>query len=199
MVRGNRDECHTFSKTESKSLGESEISENWKIEQSEIIHYSFGFVYKKKCWIRLWFEHRACSGWLQILFDSVCAAAAAAAALREDFPLGPTWSRRARIRRSFGCNSGTWLDFAWTPYSTHFPSSGQVRAFTHFTLRGSRCLLLFFKLLMKCESPQTSAPAIFFPRFCYSSCSLVSPSGCVREDEGFPEGAGAASGHPRAD
>lgn len=48
-------------------------------------------------------------------------------------------------------------------------------------------LVLFFKLLGKSESPQTSAPDMF-QRFDYSSCSLVSPRGCLREDEGFPEG-----------
>lgn len=125
--------------------------------------------------------------------------AAAAAALRENFPLGPTWSRRARIHRSSGCSSGTWLNFVWTSYSTHFLSLGQVRVFTHFTLRASRCFCFFFKLLGKRESPQTSAPDMFLPHFCYSSCSLVSPCGCARKDEGFPEGTGAAVGHPCAD
>lgn len=55
-----------------------------------------------------------------------------------------------------------------------------------------------FKLLRKSESPQTSAPDMFLPCFGYSSSSLVSPCGCVRKDEGFPEGTGAAVEHPRA-
>lgn len=123
--------------------------------------------------------------------------AAAAAALRENFPPGQTWSRRARIHRSSGCSSGTWPDFAWKPYSTHFLSSGQVRVVSHFTLRASRCFLFLFKLLRRSESPQTSAPDRFILLFDYSSCSLVSPCGCLREDEGFPEGIRAAVGHPR--
>lgn len=129
----------------------------------------------------------------------MCAAAAAAVALGENFPLGPTWNRRARSRWSSRYSSGTWPDFAWRPYSTHFLSSGQVRVFTHFSLRASRCFSFVFKRLRKGESAHTSAPDIFLPCFEYSSCSLVSACGRFREDEGFPEGDGAAVGYPRVD